>query len=107
MKKPCEKPQDIIKRSYLMESYVKYKPEDLRNIASEMENENISWIEFDCELDLEQGNMESQHEANVRYAKELKKWESWREKEKKYKEKAQERLIREAKKYGLTLIEKP
>lgn len=107
MKKPTKKPQHIKEDSYLIGSYIEYTPDDLRNIADEMEKSNISWVSIEADEGTYtiQSRPETDKEAEVRYVRELKAWERFRKKEEERKIKAKERFIRDAKKYGLVIEE--
>ena len=110
MKKPSKKPIEVKEDCYLIDIDIKYTPEDLRDIANRMEQNNISSIimeyyGYDGGIDFYQYRMESPIEAEVRYTKEMKKYEKWKADEKIRKEKQREKIIKEAKKLGLTVTE--
>lgn len=104
MKKPSKQQQLIEEYSSILEICVNYTPEDLRNIADSMEDMNIEFVRIEGGFqEFVQGKKESDQEAEVRYKKEIKKWETWKKKEVERQEKQRQRLIKEAKKLGMTL----
>lgn len=112
MRKPKKYPIVIKEKSSLLETWTGYSPDDLRYIAKQMEEDNI--LELSIEVDncsfaeYHQSRLESQIEADVRYAKELKKWETWKKSERVRKENDKKRTIAQAKKLGLIIkVEDP
>jgi hypothetical protein len=86
---------------YISENYT---PDDFRHIADEMERQSISKISLeynDEDTYFIEDVMESDLQAEVRYAKEMKKYQKFLLGEAKDKELRKDRLIREAKKLGL------
>lgn len=109
MKKPTKTPQKIRESSTLMDIFTGYSPEDLEEIASQMRDLNIESISIEPDeysyAECHETRLETEKEAEVRYHKELKKWEKWKENEEKKKVRRKEKLIKEAQKLGLKVEE--
>ena len=106
MKKPSKNPILKKARCHLFDIEVVYSPDDLRDIAYSMETQNLEGIMLEASYetsDFVEFRRETPREASVRYGKELKKWNKWKEDQKKAKQKKKDRLIREAKKLGLKI----
>lgn len=108
MKKPTKAPQTIRRESFLIELWNRYSPKDLRDIADQMDAESISFIEFDqgySHTEVYEHKLESELEAEVRYTKEMKKYNTFLANSKKKKEKEKLALIKKAKALGLKVEE--
>ena len=106
MKQPTKKPKEIESTSYMLETWSENTPEDFRVIADQMEAEGVSTITImlnDDSIDIIQHKLETDIEAEVRYTKEFKKYQTWKKKEAKAKDNRRMRLIKEAKKLGLKI----
>lgn len=108
MKKPSKKQQLIKEDSDLLDLGIEYSPEDFENIASQMKYYNIEGLEIIMTWDdvgVKQRRLETTEEAEVRYHKEIKKWEKWKTNEEKKKLNRKKKLIKEAEKLGLRVEE--
>jgi hypothetical protein len=108
MKKPTKKQQVVKRESHLLESFSLYTSEDLRNIADQMDRTNITSLEIDQNysgVEFYELRPESELEAEVRYKKEMKKYETLQRNEEKKKEREKATLIKMAKKFGLVVQE--
>jgi len=108
MKRPTKTPLIVRKPSTKIELFDQYPPNELIQIAEEMKAEGILDIEIEpgwdsCEIF--ERRLETELEAEVRYKKEMKKYKTFKKREEINKEKKKERLIRDAKKLGLKVVE--
>ena len=106
MKKPKKEKINIEKYSHYFESYTPYTPQDLREIASSMESCGVISVEFcldgyDGHFKCLEKKLETDRELERRYKKELASYNKYLKSEDNRKKK----LIIEAKKLGLKLIE--
>lgn len=106
MKTPKKQKKIIEEDSFLFESHTVYTPEDLREIASEMESEGVISVEFhiggyEGYFECLKKRLETDKELEARHKKEL----ALHEKFLKNKEKRKQQLIKEAKQLGLKISE--
>lgn len=111
MNKPTNKPKEIKEKCNLIGDISSIEAKELLDISSEMIDKNILYLTIDSDGDtyhyhepkILQTRLETQLEADVRYAKELKQYEKEKERQKTLKEQQIEKLKKEAKKLGLNV----
>ena len=106
MKRPTKKQQEIRECSSLMDIYVEYTPDQLREIADEMDLKGIQSIEVETEYDHTEfyhKRLETEDEAAKRYKTQYAQWKNFKMTAAERKEKQKQQLIKEAKKLGLTV----
>ncbi len=112
MQKPSKEPKETRELSYLLETYTSYSPSQLRSIADLMEQNNLLFLEIgiegdygDSDFTCHQIRMETEQEAEKRFKRETKEYNKYLEMQKKVKDKKKEKLIKEAKKLGLKVVD--
>jgi len=109
MKRPIfaiKKPQIVRHETPLFGSYLEYSPEDLRKLADQMEEQGMTTVEFEIEghdgyFCATARTLETEEQANWRYATEKKAYDKWQKAQNAKKEKRKAALLAEAKKLGL------
>jgi len=106
MKKPSKKPQEIKSDGeYLVDVHSgQYTPDDFENLAKEMRELDILVISFDTLWEhtyVYKHVLESEEEALIRYNKEMKEYNKYKERELKKKQKHIDKVRKQAIKLGL------
>lgn len=112
MTKPKKIAKEISKQSYLFDTDCSYTPERLRQIADEMDEQGILYLELEADAGYNNVDfickayrMETPEELDKRYEKEINAYEKERKKAAEKKAKRKSELIKEAKKLGLKVEE--